>query len=87
MTLIYPQFQGHFKCDACEVNKGEMAEDALAYHCFDDQFDLCKECFLGKNFVIHIHPLVPVNAAIIYENSPGLWVCDTCRRSGTDMNT
>ncbi|XP_065665938.1 uncharacterized protein LOC100205294 isoform X2 [Hydra vulgaris] len=87
MIIVYPHFQGHFKCDACEQNKGETIEDALAYHCFDDQFDLCKECFHGKKFVIHVHDLMPVNAALVYENSPGLWVCDTCKKTGVQMNT
>lgn len=86
MLNIYPRYNGAWKCDGCGEDKGPLTEP-LAYHCFYDQFDLCSDCFKGHRTKIHNHPLIPADAAIVYNNSPGLWVCDICRRNGTDLGT
>ena len=86
MINIYPQYNGEWKCDGCGKSKGPPREPN-AYHCFYDQFDLCSDCFKGHRTKIHAHPLVPADAAIVYNNSPGLWICDICRRTGTDLGT
>ncbi|XP_057293602.1 uncharacterized protein LOC130622185 isoform X2 [Hydractinia symbiolongicarpus] len=86
MTGIYPQYNGEWKCDACQRTKGPPTSPT-AYHCFQDEFDLCHECFNGRNFSIHIHPLVPADAKNVYDNSPGWWICDSCKRTGIQMGT
>lgn len=86
MVNVYPQYGGEWKCDGCHKQKHPI-NGKTGYHCFLDQFDLCKSCFHGHKYPIHIHPLKPANARIIYDNAPGLWVCDVCKRSGNDMHT
>ena len=86
MINIYPIYGGEWKCDACQQTKGPPNEP-MAYHCFQDEFDLCHDCFKGRAFAIHRHPLVPADAQRVYNNSPGLWICDSCKRTGTSMRT
>lgn len=86
MTSIYPEYRGEWKCDGCHRHMNS-ATGKHGYHCFLDQFDLCSDCYNGRKYAIHMHPLKPANARIIYENAPGLWVCDVCQRSGVDMMT
>lgn len=86
MENVYPQYHGEWKCDGCGQNKLPTSEPT-AYHCFHDSFDLCKDCFDGHQTGIHSHPLKPADAAILYNNVPGLWVCDICRRTGTQLGT
>jgi len=86
MQNIYPQYNGEWKCDGCGNAKGPPSEPN-AYHCFYDQFDLCSDCFNGHQTQIHSHPLIPADTGIVYNNSPGLWICDICRKTGTELGT
>lgn len=83
MTKVYPQYGGEWKCDGCEVTK----EPGLAYHCFQDQFDLCRKCFYGHKLPIHKHHLIPVDAAKLYDDIPGWWACDCCKKLGSDLGS
>ena len=86
MTNIYPQFNGVWKCDGCDQTKTPLIEPN-AYHCYQDEFDLCSDCFKGRRHPIHIHPLIPADAHLIYGSSPGLWVCDICKRNAMEIGT
>jgi len=86
MTKIYAMYNGQWKCDGCEELK-DPAHERFAYHCFNDQFDICQKCYAGRDFSIHIHPLKPADTAIIYDDAPGYWVCDSCKRSGSEIGT
>ena len=80
---IYPQYNGQWLCDGCEITKPA----GFANHCYLDQFDICDKCFGGHNLPIHRHPLKPVNAAVKYNNATGWWACNCCKRHGTDIGT
>ncbi|XP_066914910.1 uncharacterized protein [Clytia hemisphaerica] len=83
MKNVYPQYHGQWRCDGCDVTRGPE----LAYHCFHDQFDICDRCVQGQNLPIHQHPLKPVDAAKLYDNAPGWWACDCCKRHGTEIGS
>ena len=81
MNLVYPQYQGSWKCDAC----GQVFHNhQYGYHCHQTDFDLCGQCFNGRKYPIHPHPLRPAQPRIIYGTNR--WKCDGCRteKSGPD---
>eukprot|EP00795_Rhopilema_esculentum_P014574 gene14574-5647_t len=86
MARVYPEFQGGWKCDHCGRNKQQL-QQTHGYHCPLDQFDLCHECFHGKRHQIHVHTLKPADSIIMYGESTGLWLCDSCCLSGSEIGS
>ena len=83
METVYPQYNGQWRCDGCDVTQ----IPSMAWHCFQDQFDICNRCVQGQNLPIHRHPLKPVDAARLYNEAPGWWVCNMCKRNGTEIQS
>ena len=84
MDQVYPEFGGGWKCDHCGRNKLQL-QQSYGYHCPLDKFDLCQECFQGKNHPIHIHTLKLADSIKIYGESTGMWQCDSCNRNGREI--
>ena len=86
MDRVYPMYQGNWKCDHCKRSKAVIMQN-FAYHCPRDDFDLCQECFQGRQHPIHIHRIKPADAILVYGPTTGLWICDSCKRTGREMNS
>lgn len=82
-STVYPQYNGKWRCDGCDVTQNPD----MAYHCFNDQFDICSRCVKGQDLPIHRHPLKPVDAAHLYNEPPGWWACNCCKRHGTEIQS
>ena len=85
-TLFQLDHVDNWFCDAC----CESSDARYGYFCTEDLFKMCKECFRGRDFPIHIHNLLPTDAAAVYSSHgcpEEMWRCDFCGKSGGELGS
>lgn len=80
--IIYPSYNGHWKCDNCS----RESSVTQPFHCAQCSFDLCQECISGYRTPAHQHPLFYVETSHrFYPEQNGVWQCDICQKTSTDL--
>ena len=88
VSLIYPQTDGQWRCDACQKVFTKVTAP-MSYHCPQCEVDICDKCFTGSwKTVLHnsYHPLKPVDPRLSYRKYIN-WYCDVCDREFTSKDS
>ena len=88
VSLVYPETEGQWRCDACQKVFTELTAPT-SHHCSQCEIDICDKCFTGSwKHVLHVkyHSLKPVDPRLAYRKYTS-WFCDACDREFTTMDT
>ena len=88
VSLIYPETEGQWRCDACQKVFTELTAPT-SHHCPQCEIDICDKCFTGSwKHVLHsiYHSLKPVDPRLAYRKYTS-WFCDACEREFTSSDT
>ena len=88
LSLIYPETEGQWRCDACQKVFTEQT-GPMSHHCPLCEIDICDKCFTGSwKHVLHgmYHSLKPVDPRLAYRKCLS-WFCDACDKEFTSRDT
>ena len=82
--LLFQEQKGLWRCAACKKTN-EVLRETFSNHCSTcPDFDICRKCYEPKQHPIHIHVLQLVDTSLMYAQTGGTWMCDTCGNESKD---